>query len=137
MRSKNTYAEKLLDPRWQKLRLEVFQRDKFTCQKCGDSSKTLNAHHSFYRKESDGPWDYYPYEIITLCVDCHNDEHDEMNMYREMFYSLMSQKGFGLSSDFFWLIQNLIAVELSKSKTPEKFEIAKQQFLLGLFGSQK
>ena len=137
MRTNKTYAEKLLDPRWQKLRLEVFQRDNFTCQKCGDSSKTLNAHHSFYRKESEGPWDYLPHEVITLCVDCHDDEHDEMSMYREMFFSLMCERGFGLSNDFFWVIQNLIAVDLSKDKTSEEFEEAKKQFLVGMFGSQK
>lgn len=27
-----TYAEKLKDPRWQKRRLEIFERDDWTCQ---------------------------------------------------------------------------------------------------------
>ena len=43
-----TYKEKLLDPRWQKKRLEILNRDNFTCQCCGDDKKTLNIHHKYY-----------------------------------------------------------------------------------------
>ena len=30
------YSEQLKSPKWQKKRLEIMQRDKFTCQLCGD-----------------------------------------------------------------------------------------------------
>lgn len=30
------YKEKLKDPRWQKKRLQIFERDDWCCQKCGD-----------------------------------------------------------------------------------------------------
>lgn len=72
---KTEYAKKLLDPRWQKLRLEVYQRDNFKCQCCGATDKTLNAHHVQYRGDAEGPWDYPASMIVTVCEDCHADEH--------------------------------------------------------------
>lgn len=66
-----TYAEKLKDPRWQKKRLEIMQRDDFTCRDCGDTTKTLNVDHRFYRKGYD-PWEYDDADLWTLCEDCHS-----------------------------------------------------------------
>lgn len=34
-----TYSQKLRDPRWQKKRLEILERDSFTCQHCHDHSE--------------------------------------------------------------------------------------------------
>jgi len=65
-----SYAEKLRDPRWQKMRLEIMQRDKFSCRVCNNTEKTLNVHHRFYRK-GESPWEYEPAALVTLCEDCH------------------------------------------------------------------
>lgn len=72
-----TYAEKLKDPRWQKKRLEVMQRDGFKCQMCGDTEQTLHVHHENYRKGAK-PWDYELHELRCFCEDCH--EKVEMNI---------------------------------------------------------
>lgn len=64
----NPYKEKLLDPRWQKKRLLIFNRDKFTCQLCGDNKNTLHVHHKKYYGE---PWDVGNLDLITLCCHCH------------------------------------------------------------------
>jgi hypothetical protein len=77
--TKKTYAEKLLDPRWQQLRLRVFERDGWKCRACGETSKTLNAHHPVYHPFSEGPWDYELDSIITLCSECHSDEHSGLD----------------------------------------------------------
>lgn len=69
-----TYKEKLLDPRWQKKRLECLRSDNFTCSWCGESTKTLHVHHFFYAK-SGNPWDVEDWELATLCEDCHFIEH--------------------------------------------------------------
>ena len=76
--AKKSYSEKLLDPRWQQMRLRVYERDGFKCKICGCATKTLNAHHVQYHPFAEGPWDYDPDTIITLCVDCHSDEHIEL-----------------------------------------------------------
>lgn len=64
-----TYSEKLKDPRWQKKRLEIFERDGFTCQMCSDKDKTLNVHHSKYGGD---PWECPNEFLTTLCDDCHS-----------------------------------------------------------------
>ena len=65
-----TYAEKLKDPRWQKKRLEIFERDRFRCVVCFSAHKTLHVHHGYYRGGAD-PWDYEDETLSTLCEDCH------------------------------------------------------------------
>ncbi len=71
-----TYREKLLDPRWQKKRLEILSRDNFICRLCGDSKTTLHVHHLRYRRDAD-PWDYPDASLLTACSDCHEALHGE------------------------------------------------------------
>lgn len=77
-----TYSDKLKDPRWQKKRLEVFQRDDFTCVACGAKDKQLHAHHCYYVSGRE-PWEYGDRAIKTLCSQCHDVAHlnskDTMN----------------------------------------------------------
>lgn len=70
MRGKITYSEKLRDPKWQKKRLEVFERDLFTCQLCGDKETELQVHHRTYVPGKE-PWDYDNSNFITYCKCCH------------------------------------------------------------------
>ena len=70
-----TYSEKLRDPKWQKMRLEVMERDDFTCVQCGDSASTLNVHHCYYKYGRD-PWEYEVDSLITLCETCHKYESE-------------------------------------------------------------
>lgn len=65
-----TYAEKLQDPRWQKKRLEILNRDNWTCQLCKDTETTLHVHHIAYAK-SRNPWDSDDFELIAYCECCH------------------------------------------------------------------
>jgi 5-methylcytosine-specific restriction endonuclease McrA len=51
------YSQLLRDQRWQKKRLEIMQRDEFTCTRCYESEKTLNVHHCYYLYGKK-PWDY-------------------------------------------------------------------------------
>jgi hypothetical protein len=68
-----SYSEKLRDPRWQRLRLEVMERDGFKCQFCFDDKSTLHVHHKVYRKGFQ-PWDYPADHLITLCELCHSSQ---------------------------------------------------------------
>ncbi len=68
------YSDKLRDPRWQKMRLEIMGRDTFTCRLCYDSESTLNVHHLFYDRGAE-PWDYPEESLITLCESCHEELH--------------------------------------------------------------
>jgi hypothetical protein len=86
------YSEKLRDPRWQKKRLEIFQRDGFTCMACGDKSSTLHVHHWYYERGED-PWDTPDRDLETLCELCHRSESDNREAAeQDLIDTLYSQR---------------------------------------------
>lgn len=83
-----TYREKLLDPRWQKKRLFVLERDNWTCQACQSTTKTLNVHHKFYEGYKD-PWDYDDNVLVTLCQECHASEEGTKAIFKAFTNKLL------------------------------------------------
>ena len=71
-----TWSEKLRDPRWQKLRLEVMQRDDWKCVICDDRRNHLNVHHIVYTRHNPNPWGYNPATLQTLCKTCHEERQE-------------------------------------------------------------
>lgn len=110
-----TYHEKLKDPRWQRKRLEVLNRDSFTCQnpECRSTTKTLHIHHKryFYGME---PWDYPNDLLITLCFDCHELE-ESCKGARFDLITMLCQQGF-MNNDF----QDLFNIISEKQYTPQQ-----------------
>ncbi len=92
-----TYSEKLKDPRWQKKRLRILERDEFTCQKCESETKTLHVHHKYYLHGKD-PWDYDDAVLITLCFECHEGEENSKQSPLE-FIDELRRLGF-FNTDF-------------------------------------
>lgn len=82
------YLELLKDPRWQKKRLEILQRDDWFCQACRDSESTLHVHHLKYT--SAFPWETPDHLLITLCESCHANE-EAMKGYD--YYELLVDTG--------------------------------------------
>ena len=68
------YKEQLKSPYWQRKRLEVLNRDDFTCQNCGNKENTLHVHHIKYANAK-RIWDIDSKYLITLCDDCHKIWH--------------------------------------------------------------
>ena len=68
LKRRSAYSEKLKDPRWQRFRLKVFERDGWACTLCGCDSETLHAHHNRYNGQ---PWEAAPSDVVTLCATCH------------------------------------------------------------------
>lgn len=68
--NKKSYSELLKDPRWQKKRLEILNRDNFTCQLCTDTQTELHVHHLEY-VDGKCPWEVENYHLITYCKHCH------------------------------------------------------------------
>jgi hypothetical protein len=66
------YNEKLRDPRWQRKRLKIFERDNWTCQLCCRTDLELHVHH-LYRTTED-PWDEPDLHLLTLCKLCHEQQ---------------------------------------------------------------
>ena len=70
--SKLSYYEKLKLPLWQRKRLEIMERDLFTCVCCYGDEQTLNVHHHYYTKGKN-PWEYPNDALVTLCENCHKN----------------------------------------------------------------
>jgi hypothetical protein len=90
--AKSEYAKKLLDPRWQKKRLDILHRDDFTCQACGDKTTTLHVHHCFYEWKRD-PWDYPDTSLVTLCEPCHEEETAIVAETKGLFWQTLAEQG--------------------------------------------
>lgn len=90
-----TYYQKLKDPRWQRRRLQIFERDEFKCRSCGcgidesPESVQLHVHHLRYEKNTD-PWDYPSGDLLTLCNDCHECAEEIVKMVRKFSGDLMT-----------------------------------------------
>lgn len=86
MKDEKTYSEKLKDPRWQKKRLEIMQRDEWKCQGCLNDERMLNVHHLKYISGLE-PWEYEDKYYMTLCDNCHQAAHFdiEIRQTRESF----------------------------------------------------
>lgn len=90
----------LKDPRWQRKRLEIMQRDNFTCQHCGATDKTLQVHHLWYSKLNK-PWEYDDDSYLTLCSRCHEIETECNNELYDDFCDLKTIAGqWGFSKQF-------------------------------------
>ena len=65
------YSEQLAHPKWQRKRLEILERDNFTCTLCGDTETTLHIHHEKYGKFA---WSVNNKYLKTRCSHCHSLE---------------------------------------------------------------
>jgi len=71
------YSKMYKDPRWQRKRLEIMERDGFCCASCGSGENdgvTLNVHHKVYEKGKMA-WEYDDARLVTLCKNCHENFH--------------------------------------------------------------
>ena len=65
-------------------RIEVFSRDKYTCQKCFKKGGTLHAHH--VKKFADFPdLRFAVSNGLTLCINCHRNIHSKNSKKNDKF----------------------------------------------------
>ncbi len=65
-----SYRELLRNPRWQRMRLQIMERDNWACRFCADADSPLNVHHDYYQW-GNHPWEYPEDSLYTLCEACH------------------------------------------------------------------
>lgn len=87
--SNKDFFDQYKDPRWQKKRLKIMERDEFMCQSCYDKESTLNVHHKFYIPNKK-PWEYSDNLLITLCEGCHEWEEDKKYIITDFTKVLLS-----------------------------------------------
>ena len=75
------YRDYLVSDSWKLLRQEVFKRDEYECQICGEKGCYLEPHHI-------KPKSKYPkliYDInngITYCIECHTKNDEQRERFR-------------------------------------------------------
>lgn len=87
------YADYFKDPRWQKKRLEILERDGFACQICYDTESTLHVHHRYYEKDKK-PWEYDNKFLVTLCGSCHELETTQIKEVCDTLLQAVKEKFF-------------------------------------------
>lgn len=136
-----TYYEKLKDPKWQRLRLEVMQRDDFACTRCGDKDKTLNVHHWQYAK-SGNPWDVHIDDMETVCEDCHSNI-ESMILACKTFLKLNKKFSFDEEIDIKGYgetvyIGHLFRALFDNESTPHKLAVDSfKLYLIGVINGRK
>ena len=106
-----TYIEKLQDPRWQKKRLEVMNRDHWACIHCNKSENTLTVHHCRYNGE---PWEADDQLLITLCMDCHKTRQDAESDAKLMVAQISSLMGPNEFHEFVGRLANVVGIKQDK-----------------------
>lgn len=64
--------------RWERLRQHALRRDCYMCQCCKANNRMVEAqcvHHVFPR-DAWPQYQYEPWNLLSLCNDCHNEMHD-------------------------------------------------------------
>ncbi|WP_419893222.1 HNH endonuclease [Macrococcoides caseolyticum] len=90
----NTLIKFYQCPAWRMLRVKALKRDRFECQHCkakGKMTRAEDVHHIKYVKE-------YPEHaldidnLVSLCVTCHNIEHDRLKGIRNKKQRFMNEE---------------------------------------------
>lgn len=105
MNTKTNYQRKLAHPDWQKKRLEILQRDNFTCNRCDSKDKELHVHHIYYL-QGIKPENYPDNAYLTLCYNCHQIEEGKLNELDKTAVSRL-RKCLGDSFTIDYLIQQI------------------------------
>ena len=125
----NNFLEKYRDVRWQKLRLEILERDQWKCVICGSKDSHLNVHHPVYHPYAEGPWDYDHEQLITLCRRCHEDEHLYLPETKANVLLAIVSLGFQTHREMYCFIDCLSV--LTKEQLLKNFINASEEFKNG------
>lgn len=113
-----TYSEKLKDPRWQRKRLEILNRDNWKCTNCGNDKLNLHVHHEKYFGE---PWEIDNSKLKTICHKCHEIEHGigikAIENKHKIGDVIKLSKIWGLENNEFKLTENQNYIKLMKAKS--------------------
>jgi hypothetical protein len=108
------FQEQIKSPLWQKKRLEILERDEFTCRNCECKDKTLHIHHLYYIKNR-MIWNYNNTSLITVCEDCHKKMPYLQRWVLEML--------FGVNKDYDIILTEIVDLIALKSKNKDKYDV--------------
>lgn len=96
-----SYLEKLRDPRWQKVRLQILERAQWKCECCENDKLTLHIHHLVYSHGE--PWEAPPETLEALCEECHQWREDKNRLFegRSLLPTRKAMLVFGIITEAF------------------------------------
>jgi hypothetical protein len=130
-KSKSEYSQKLLDPRWQKKRLEILSRDEFECQICCETTKTLHVHHKIYFKGKE-PWEITNEYLTTLCRDCHEEEPRRKSEALKELSEWINKYNSNEIESLTYLLNCIPALTMSRTLSILSFAMGFKELLLAL-----
>jgi hypothetical protein len=126
------------DPRWQRVRLRILERDGFACKACGDAKNTLHVHHRVYEKKKK-IWDALDENLITLCEECHQRAEELVIVMRLCADRIiMVGNGSGRHTEFDELFHDLFVSVCDRVKIEYmdySMEVLRQTFITLITGS--
>lgn len=120
------YTDLLKDPKWQRKRLEIMNRDSWKCGICQDDSEMLVVHHKYYDKDK-MPWQYPDKAYITLCFDCHNELHKDQKQLHSDIIEHFKRSEFSMEE--VWEIAKVFKYLKLRGKSSSRLILALRVFL--------
>lgn len=120
-----SYVDLLKDPRWQRKRLEILQRDDFTCLGCADTTTTLHVHHRRYVRGRK-PWEYDNEDLQTLCETCHEATTKTKKLIDAALSELSDIHGFDR------VVLGFVEALVSSAKTRQPISIPDGEYASGV-----
>lgn len=111
------YKKLLQDPRWQKKRLKIMERDNFTCHDTGATDEQLHVHHCWYAKGS--PWETPDEFLLTLSNDAHQHRQGLEQRAKKALGLIMAKtpcEGPGYADRLGELVESMEAMALKDPK---------------------
>ncbi len=120
-KGQKAYMEKLRDPRWQKRKAEVIERDGYQCTRCPaglNDGRNLQVHHGYYSREFEFPWEYPIESLFTLCEKC----HPQAEIVRAQVYEALGKLHGKYQHHIYYLLLEFIE-ELAAGKSFEALDV--------------
>lgn len=71
------------DPRWQRKKNLILQRDVYRCRDCTNGTVELQVHHCRYPGRGRPPWEIDDEFLLTVCDPCHKKRQELENQMKE------------------------------------------------------
>lgn len=126
-----SYSSKLQNPKWQRKRLEVLQRDDFCCKICKENNSALHVHHLKY---NGNPWESDIQELTTLCKDCHKLIH-YLEDSGHIGWKLITKEIIYNQSCYYIFFEDIVLVKLSNESHIVSIEKKSIDYLTEKFNS--
>ena len=121
-KSDSSWNDQYKSPKWQKKRLEILERDEFTCLNCGSKDDQLHVHHIDYIY-GNKVWEYNNCNFLTLCEKCHKKAHKLKDSFKEILHQCFGELRYEKSLEDLELFQSALILFFVSNEDSPKYEL--------------